>query len=133
MVKQLKQIARNLLGNLKDNYAIRLCPTSTEIVIAADASYGEHEDGKSQSAACIGLRSFRNGIDGASYFIFGSLKQTIVAKSSREGELIAANYGVDYGILLQQLLEEMGYGHNVMILLQDNTSTIGSINRTWIT
>ena len=65
--------------------------------------------------------------DGASYFIFGSSKQPIVVKSSWEGELVAANYGVDYGVWLQQLLEEMGYGRNVMTLLQDNTSTIGSI------
>ena len=127
---KVKRIIAYMLGTLDRDYFFRLSPTSLDPIVAADASYGEHEDGRSHSAGCIGLGNEEK----ASYFMFHSASQPIVCKSSAEAELVCASTIVDYGVWLQQMLFQMGYGHRVITLLQDNTASIKFIEEghgTW--
>lgn len=65
------------------------------------------------------------------HFVFLSEKQSIVAKSSSEAELIALNSVGDHVEWLLQLLEAMGpafYTGNTVKIEQDNTSTIQIAN-----
>jgi hypothetical protein len=119
-----------MLGTLEKDYCFKISPTSLDPIVAADASYGEHEDGRSHSAGCIGLGDEKK----ASFFMFHSSSQPIICKSSAEAELVCASTVVDYGIWLQQMLLQMGYGHRIITLLQDNTASIRFIKEghgTW--
>jgi hypothetical protein len=72
----------------KDTHKLVLKPTSMKLTSAADASYAKHPDGKSHSGGVVGFES-----DTTCYFGFLSSKQTVVAKSAGEAELIAQNKG----------------------------------------
>ena len=127
---KVKRIIAYMLGTLEKDYCFKISPTSLDPIVAADASYGEHEDGRSHSAGCIGLGDEKK----ASFFMFHSSSQPIICKSSAEAELVCASTVVDYGIWLQQMLLQMGYGHRIITLLQDNTASIRFIKEghgTW--
>ena len=115
-----------LLG-IKDTQTLRLQAVSLQkVIVTADASYAEDEGAKSRSGGCVGLP----GADGkTSYFIFKSKKQSIVAKSTSESELISATYMVEYGLWTSYMLDQMGYGQVVIELEQDNTTSIHFIER----
>jgi hypothetical protein len=94
-------------------------PRSLQLVASADASYGEHVDGRSHTGGCIGFES-----DTGAWFMFISNKQPVVAKSSCEAELIAVNHvgdGVEWAI---QLMEELGFPQSVVPIEQDNTCSL---------
>ena len=122
MVK-LKRVIAYMLGTLEKDYFLRLRPPSLDIVVAADASYAVHEDGRSHSGGCAGFGSEK----AACYFIYHSSVQPTTVKSVYEGELVSASTNVDYGIWLMQMMLQLGYGLKVITLLQDNTSTIKGI------
>ena len=104
-------------------------PGSMQIAISCDASYaiaGGHEQRKSHSGFCLGFI----GADGVpdSYIIFCSLKQSIIAHSSMESELISATDSSKYAIWFQRLMVDLGEGgHGPMIMYQDNTGTIANL------
>ena len=87
--KQDMAKARKVLAYINgcENHSLYIRPNSLQIIASADASYGEHDDGKSHSGGCVGFSSDR----GVSYFIYVSSKQPIVTKSSCEAELVCVN------------------------------------------
>jgi len=91
-----------------------------DVTIFADASYGVHDDGKSQSASVTTL--------GNGSIITTCNKQKIVAKSSSEAELFAANDAVSEALNIRNYL--MWRGHNIgpALLMQDNLSTKSILN-----
>jgi hypothetical protein len=92
-----------------------------EIVASADASFAEHEDVKSHSGGCIGLRSESGG----SFFIFISSKQSVVAKSSCKADLISASQTGDYILWFSYILKQLGYKRVLpSVLEQDNQAAI---------
>jgi hypothetical protein len=103
-------------------HCIYLRPKSTRIVSAADASHAVHEDAKSHTGGCVGMEGFD---DNHAYYIFICGKQSIVAKSSCEAELIAQSTVGDYTVWLIDFLDELGYkSSEPAIMYQDNTSAI---------
>lgn len=115
------QRVQEYLNNDRE-HCLYLRPKSFNVVACADASYAEHEDAKSHSGGCVGLEG-HDGHD--AYFMFISSKQPIVAKSSCEAELIAANTVGDYVVWLQSMLEGLGLkGDDSAIMYQDNQSTM---------
>lgn len=61
---------------------------------------------------------------GASCVNWSSRRQDIVAKSTTEAELVAANSGASDGTWLVQLMEELGYPSSPFQLRIDNASTL---------
>ena len=116
-----------------DHY-LRLRSTSNNIVACADASYAEHADAKSHTGGCIGLEYD----DKVGYFMFISNKQSIVAKSSCEAELIAQSTIGEHIVWLREVMEELGFvPDKPTVLHQDNKAAIilaskgcGSFKRT---
>jgi hypothetical protein len=110
-------------------HRLTIKPGSMQVAISCDASWaiaGGHEKRKSHSGFCIGFKGAASFDD--CYLIFCSLKQSIVAYSSMESELIAATEASKYAIWFQRLMEDFGEGdHGPMELQQDNTSTIAGI------
>ena len=82
----------------------------------ADASYGVHADGKSHSASVIKV--------GNSTVAARSSKQKIVTKSTTEAELVCASDMLSSAIWEKDFLTEQGYRDILIILHQDNLSTI---------
>lgn len=113
------------LHSNEEEHALILRPRSLSIVASSDASYGEHNDGKSHTGGCVGL----GGDDGGSFFIFVSSKQPVVAKSSCEAELISGSTVGDYIVWLQYMIFQLGYGKHAAVLEQDNTAAIGFVSK----
>jgi hypothetical protein len=104
------------------DHCLYLRPKSTRVVSAADASYAEHDDAKSHTGGCIGMEG-HNG--NHAYFIFMCGKQSVVAKSSCEAELIAQSTIGEYVVWLTDLLTELGFqSQEPAILYQDNISAM---------
>jgi hypothetical protein len=120
--------------NANPLHELYLRPKSLRIVGYADASYAERSTGHSQTGGCVGVE----GVNGPCLFVFLSSKQPIIAKSSCEAELIAANTVCDYYVWLHECLGAIGLrDESPGILYQDNKSTItisekgaGSFKRT---
>jgi hypothetical protein len=114
-----KRVVAYMLNDM--DHALVLECSSNNIVACADASYAEHHDAKSHTGGCVGLESG----EGVSYFIFVSNKQSIVAKSSCEAELIAQSSVGEYVVWLKELMVELGYDSNKPALFfQDNKAAI---------
>ena len=86
----------------------------------ADASYGVHRDGKSQSAGIVTI--------GNAPVIAKSTKQKIVTKSSTESELVCASDMVGLGYGVKDFLDAQGFTMVHVALHQDNTSTIAMMD-----
>jgi hypothetical protein len=101
------------------NNKLIFAPSSMQLVASADASYGEHIDGKSHTGGCVGFES----VSGC-WTIFVSQKQPVIAKSSCEAELIAVNTVGDHVEWAIQLMEELGYPQQAVPIEQDNTCAL---------
>jgi hypothetical protein len=85
--------------------------------VFSDSDYaGDTEKARSTS----GYASFI----GASCVNWSSRRQDVVAKSTTEAELIAANAGASDGTWMVHLLQELGYPQACFPLKMDNQSTI---------
>ena len=82
----------------------------------ADASYGVHPDGKSQSGIFISL--------GRGPVKCQAAKQKIVGKSSTEAELITLSDATSLAAYQLLFLESIGYPFRPAIMYQDNMSTM---------
>jgi len=82
----------------------------------ADASYGVHPDGKSQSGIYISL--------GRGPIKCQAAKQKIVGKSSTEAELITLSDATSLAAYQLLFLESIGYPFRPAIMHQDNMSTM---------
>jgi hypothetical protein len=95
---------------------LRLSEThNLQLMTHADASFGIHPDGRSQTAIVSTL--------GSGAIFSTTQKQKITAKSSSEAELIAASDAAGESIGLRNYLLSRSYNANPVILGQDNLST----------
>jgi hypothetical protein len=112
------------LHETEDIHCMYFRPKSLRVIASADASYAETSDAKSRTGGCVGFE----GYDGcACYFMFISQKQSIVAKSSCEAELIALDTVASHVEYLLQMLDSLGEAFcskEPAIIYQDNISTM---------
>jgi len=94
------------------------------MISTADASYGEHADGKSHSGGTVGFES-----DTSCNFAFVSGKQPVVAKSVGEAELIAENKVGDLVEWCREILEELGYSQECIPMYVDSTCAMQMIKQ----
>lgn len=87
----------------------------TQLIGLADASYGVHQDGRSQSANCFTL--------GSGSIYSSSSKQRITTKSSSEAELIAASDSSGKLLSFQNYLLSRNHLTSPAILGQDNSAS----------
>jgi hypothetical protein len=89
--------------------------------LGAHASYGIRSiDRRSQTGVVVQL--------GQATLIARSGKQKLVTKSSTEAELVACSDSLVYGIVLKNILDELGVSHRGILMHQDNLSTIALLN-----
>ena len=112
----VKRILRYLRGTL--NYKLVYTTKETPMYGFSDADYASEKDRKSIS----GYTFIKNG--GA--ICWSSKKQTVVALSSMESELIALTEAVKQGLWLRKLCSDLGVSYKVKIF-EDNQSTIASV------
>jgi len=136
----------HLVGYLKSNpdHCLVMQPASLNPVSSADCSYAVRSKGRSQFEVCTGFKGC-NGMPDC-YFMFETGVLNTVAKSSSEGELLAANKGGDYLVWFVQLLigwrirsepsklyrnkDTSDYANEeTPLLLQDNKSAIHLIEQ----
>ena len=83
-----------------------------------DSDWGTSSDRKSFSGYCFQLSEHN------SFISWKSKKQPTIALSSCEAEYIAANYALQEGLFLKQLLSDLGYCGLPINLLMDNKGAI---------
>jgi hypothetical protein len=91
-------------------------PSGVRIVSYIDASFAVHPDMRSHTGAMISL--------GRGSIVCFSQKHSMVAKSSTEAELIGQVEIMSRGLGMRYTLLEMGYEVGMLVLYQDNKSTI---------
>jgi hypothetical protein len=125
--QDLKKLKR-IMGYVKahPDHCMVLKPKSMKIVCAADASYGDHLDGKSHSGGIVGFERDDTGISPV-MFVCG--KQSVVAKSSYEAELIAASTVGDSFVWMKDFMCELNLDVPGSLMYQDNKSTILSMEK----
>jgi hypothetical protein len=117
------KVAQYVVG-CGEEHRLVLAPNSLQLIASADASYGEHTDGKSHTGGVIGFES-----DTSCWFTAISTKQPVVAKSSCEAELIAVNHVGDYVEWGVQLMGELGYPQRSVTIEQDNTCSMAILKQ----
>jgi hypothetical protein len=125
--QDLKKLKR-IMGYVKafPDHCLILKPKSLKIVCAADASYGDHQDGKSHSGGVIGFEGNDKSISPV-MFVCG--KQSVVAKSSFEAEIIAASTVGDSFVWLSDFMAEIDLVVPGSVMYQDNKSAIISMEK----
>jgi hypothetical protein len=119
--KKLERCVDYVASNMEHKLILR--PASTNIVASADASFDAEGTGFSRSGWAVGFKGAEGIQD--SFVMFGCAKQTIVALSSTEAELVAACSAAQSIVWFAQLLEGYGIrGSSIPLLYQDNTSAI---------
>ncbi len=105
------------------SYCIKLGADSTELNVYSDASYGEHNDGRSHSGMFLSL-----GANGGPILI-KSKKQSLVTQSSTEAEMLALVEAIKRALPVARLLVELGFNKRIaMTVHQDNLSTMHLAN-----
>ena len=108
------------MNNTK-HIGITLDNNNSNIIEAfVDSSFGPSSDRKIQSDIMIRC--------GQGPLLCKSNKQSIVAKSSTESELIAASDSISYLYAIRNILKFLNFEINNRIIYQDNQSTIKLIN-----
>jgi hypothetical protein len=113
---RLKRIAQYVNGT--QSHGLTFKKSDLQLYASADASYGIHANRKGHSGITI---SFSRG-NGP--IVALSRKQSVVAKSTGEAELIALSTAVEAVIPLKGIMEELGIPQNPVKIEQDNASTI---------
>ena len=85
----------------------------------ADASFNCHPGGKSHTGVFITL--------GKGPILVKSVKQGIVAKSTGESELIAADTGATDLLALSNIIKSIDYDLGIPVLYSDNTTALSMI------
>ena len=97
---------------------------SPELFIYADASYGTHIDGRSQTGYFISV-----GEGSAHVFCYAGKQKSCVATGSMEAEYVALTKAAKKLIHLRLLLSELGFPQNSpSIAFEDNKSAIDLAN-----
>lgn len=121
--KHLSKLAQYVNGTR--DLKLRFAPSDGVLRCSIDASYNMHPDAKGHTGAAIYLGGWK------APFIVVSKKQTHVASSSTEAELIALSDGVKHLIWAKGMCEEIGVAQPMhLVVQQDNKSTITLIKGT---
>jgi hypothetical protein len=95
-------------------------PGSLSLVCSSDASYAVHHDGKSHGGVCNGFKGCKEKNIPDSYIMFQTGKQSIVAQSSAESELIESNAGATLVVWATRLWKGFGIAPNERAILYRN-------------
>jgi hypothetical protein len=122
-VEKLHRLVRYIIGTADLGVVLRPGELGIVVRLYVDASCGVHHDGKSHTGACVVI-----GDTGAVHCT--SVKQDIVVKSSKEGELVAVvSNAANQGLSSRQFLIAQGYKMEPVILYQDNLSCMAMLAR----
>jgi len=94
-----------------------------QVYASADASYGTYKDGKSNTGSMITI-----GFPNAPIYAKTG-KQKTVANSSTAAELIAFSSTLEEVLWTVELLNELGFKQEPVIIEQDNSSTMTLIEK----
>ena len=119
-MKKLLRLLYYLSGTVNRGIVLRIGDVGVQVRQYVDAAYGVFSDMKSSSGG-VTVIGDRGPVEAS------SCKQTIVAKSSMEAELVAASDLLNEALHLQKLLEAQGYEKRPVILYQDNQSCMHTI------
>jgi hypothetical protein len=109
------KLARYL--NATRNLPLVIAPDDLQLRAFMDASFAVHPGAKGQSGRIISLGNIGGPLT------VKTSKQTLVAKSSTESELICLADGVSEVLQLQRILKFLGLNPHPAIIFQDNLST----------
>ena len=101
---RLLRICGYIIKNAKRGMLIK--PGSLHIVMSSDASHLTHRDCRGHTGGALGVKGNGESISPC-FFIFVSQKHHLVAKSSMEDEMIAADTNVDWVIWSTGLRNEL--------------------------
>jgi uncharacterized membrane protein YheB (UPF0754 family) len=93
-----------------------------QMISCADASYAMHADAKSHTGGVVGFE-----FDKSCWTAVISGKQSVVAKSSGEVELIAENKVGDMVEWQMQFMEELGYTQGTVTMFVNNICAMNMI------
>jgi hypothetical protein len=120
-MKKLNRVAEYIYG-CAGRHEYVLAPKSLQVISCADAAYATHADAKSHTGGTVGFES-----DESCWTGIISGKQSVVAKSTGEAELIAENKVGDLVEWKVQLMEELGYPQKTVIMLVDSTCAMNMV------
>ena len=121
-VEKLYRLVRYIRWTLDLGVVMRPGRSGLLVRLFVDASYGVHLDGKSHTGSCIVI-----GDVGAVHC--RSIKQTIVAKSSTEAELVGLSDSANQALHIRNFLILQGYKMPPVTVYQDNLSSMALIAR----
>jgi hypothetical protein len=119
--KKLNQVANYIYGCAGRHECI-LATKSEQVVSGADTAYATHADAKSHTGGVVGFESDRSCWTGV---ISG--KQSIVAKSTGEAELLAEDKVGELVEWKVQLMEELRYPQNTVLMNVDSTCAMNMV------
>lgn len=122
-MQKARRVAEYIYGCIDDHVLI-LSPKSLQLIASSDASYAENPDGTSNNGGCVGFES-----DVACWLCFITDKQSVVAKSACEAELITVNKVGDMVEWARQLLEELGIHQETVVIQQDSMCSIAMLKQ----
>jgi hypothetical protein len=120
-MKKLNRVA-DYVNGCAGRHEYVLAPKSLQVISCADAAYATHADAKSHTGGTVGFES-----DESCWTGIISGKQSVVAKSTGEAELIAENKVGDLVEWKVQLMEELGYPQKTVIMLVDSTCAMNMV------
>jgi hypothetical protein len=122
-MKKAMRVAEYIYG-CRDDHRMILAPKSLQLIAASDASYAENVDSTSNDGGCVGFES-----DSSCWFAFITGKQPVVAMSACEAELITVNKVGTFVEWSRQLMEELGFPQDTVVIQQDSTCSIAMLKQ----
>ena len=113
-----KFVLRYLRGTIEKGLVYKRSSNGLKLVGYSDSDFGSSSDRKSFSGYCFQMSP------GNSFISWKTKKQPIVTLSTCEAEYVAANYALQEGIFLVQLLTDLGYPGHQICLYVDNKGAI---------
>jgi len=128
-LEAVKDLIRYLKGTKDMEFCIKgIVCKHLRMQVYSDASFAPTKDKKRRSTTGYLI------VIGDTPITWGSKKQSIVALSSREAELVATMTSVQHALALRNMLEEIGINIPTIELYVDNQAVIDEIKRgSWTT
>ena len=117
------RVAQYVFGT-KDEHCLVLRPESLQIVATSDAADGVHSNGRGHTGGTVGFESASG-----CWFSFISKAQPFVAQSSGEAELVAVNTVGNMADWSRQLMEELGFPQEPLLMYQDSECSLKMLKR----
>jgi hypothetical protein len=122
-MKKVLRVAQYVYG-CSESHCLRLQPKSLQLVAMSDASDGINSNGRGQSGGVIGFES-----DSACWVSWVCKTQPVVAQSSGEAELIAVNTVGNMVEWSKQLMEELGFAQQPIVIYQDSECSLKMLKK----